>query len=497
MPWLAEASTVRINARLAAYAPIAALLAFLVVVYPLATLALSLAWVAFAVLTARLSRAGTEVWQLLVMLALTGYIILNWGFANLAFRVAGMPLIIGHALMFAALALAAFSNPNRLVVALREPAILCLSALVLLSSIHLIVDVPRYGLYAVRDSSVFLEGVFLVLGLAWARKETNLLPLMKFLFAVFLVNLIYSFSFPWAESLSSWSPKSGIFLVVPVLGSYAHNYLYLLAGALFCLWVGKDVVGWPRPILILLAVAQVFALAIHQARSTYVGLLVVLLALAILGEFRKWATLTATLAFALGVFLVLTSIGELRLQGRLGPVTPAFLQEHAQSLLLEPGTPGLGTIYGRWQWYTEVWDRAQSSTTNLLVGEGFGTPLIDFKGPGGVAVRQPHNTHLSVLARLGLVGLAFWTLFHLSIIARFLRALLLRPRLDAKMRALILWLFLFYVLAMIVTTVQPYLEFSYGAIPFYFFVGLALGITGRHREMHVHADNGREDPAHP
>lgn len=45
--------------------------------------------------------------------------------------------------------------------------------------------------------------------------------------------------------------------------------------------------------------------------------------------------------------------------------------------------------------------------------EGFGKPLLEHMATRqGVAVRQPHNTHLSVLARLGLVGVAFWILFH-------------------------------------------------------------------------------------
>ncbi len=74
------------------------------------------------------------------------------------------------------------------------------------------------------------------------------------------------------------------------------------------------------------------------------------------------------------------------------------------------------------------------------------------------------------------MGLAIWAFFHFLIVRRFLGALRARARKDKKLSELVLWLFLFYILSMLVTSVQPHLEFSYGAIPFYFLIGFALGI---------------------
>jgi uncharacterized ion transporter superfamily protein YfcC len=52
-----------------------------------------------------------------------------------------------------------------------------------------------------------------------------------------------------------------------------------------------------------------------------------------------------------------------------------------------------------------------------------------------------------------------------------------RRRLCDKLHAdLILWLFIFYLIFMIVMHVEPGLEFPSAAIPFYFFVGLILGM---------------------
>src|SRR2546428_531067 len=88
---------------------------------------------------------------------------------------------------------------------LLDPPVLCLLLLLLLALIHLVVDLPRHGLYALRDSSIFCEAVFLPLGLLWANRKRDTPLLLKWLLLVFFTNLIYSFTFPWAEQLQSWS----------------------------------------------------------------------------------------------------------------------------------------------------------------------------------------------------------------------------------------------------------------------------------------------------
>jgi hypothetical protein len=427
-------------------------------------------------------RSPPQLWQILVLIALSGYMVLNYGFANLTFHIAGVPIILGHTLMFTGLALVLVSGEISITRELREPAVLAMFALVLLSLIHLASDVPRFGFMAVRDSSLFVEGVFLLLGLAWARTGRASIMLIKWLFWLFCANLVYCLSLPWRELIRSSSPKSGIFQVVPVFGYYSDGYVYLMTGALFCLLCARHAVKCPRWLLNFLVVLQVFALAIHQARSMYVAIPLVFVLLILLGEVRQAAKIGLAVGGALLVVALLAFQPSLRLEGRLGPVTPEFLEEHVSSLALTRGTAGEGTIEDREKWASDVWDRVTSSRSNLLVGEGFGKPLIDFEGPEGVEVRQPHNTHLSVLARLGLIGILLWTLFHLSIVARFFRGLRARGPSDETASSLVLWLFIFYVTAMVVTSVQPLLEFSYGAIPFYFLMGFALGVM--RQELH-------------
>jgi hypothetical protein len=269
--------------------------------------------------------------------------------------------------------------------------------------------------------------------------------------------------------------------------------LHLVLGALFCLLIGPRVLRWPAWTWTLLILAQLAALAIHQERSMYLGLAFVLVLLPALGEVRNSVKLAAILLSGLLAVLFATSVLGIHISGRIGPVNFAFLESHARSLLLQPGTEEIGTIEDREQWYADVWKRTQSSAANLLVGEGFGKPLIDFVVDDdqnkGVAVRQPHNTSLSVLARMGVLGLSVWLLFHFLILKRFYSVFRRRSHLEGKSYALVMFFFFFYLLSMLLTHVQPFFEFSFGAIPFYFLMGFALGFM--RWQLYLTESNGR------
>ncbi len=65
---------------------------------------------------------------------------------------------------------------------------------------------------------------------------------------------------------------------------------------------------------------------------------------------------------------------------------------------------------------------------------------------------------------------------HWRILTSLLRSLRNAGR-ESLNHDLALWLLLLYVLGVVFTTFQPWLEFSFGAIPFYFFVGVALAMA--------------------
>lgn len=420
----------------------------------------------------RASRIDLEPWQWMLLIALSGYMVLNYGFENLAFHMGGLPFIVSYALMYGSLALAIFAHPTLMTKTFKEPAMLCLLVLITQTVVHLYFDLPHYGLWAIRDSTIFMDSLFLALGLLWAMKWNNLVVFMKWLVPVFIVNLVYSYTLPWGESLGAVSPKSGVFQPIPLLGNYRGNVVFLLIGALYCLVLARYVVRWQRWVLMLLAVAQIFGLAIEQSRSMYVGLVLSLIVLALAGKGKESLKLSLVLCLAMAPLLMLTVSG-VELQGRVGTVNMDFLTEHMRSITGERDMPGMSN-QARMEWFQQA---LQSFYKHPWIGVGFGQPLLDVEdAKTGTAIRMPHNSSLTVLARVGVVGFVFWLFFLLYVAWTFWRGLRLRKHCDKQLADLILWLFLVFVAYLIEINVEPGLEFPSGAVPFYFFVGLSLGL---------------------
>ena len=146
----------------------------------------------------RWCRVRLEVWQVLVLFAMTPYLLLNYGFDNFAVGWGGMQFPAGDLLAFLAIVLLMWGKQSGLLsVAMQDSAVICMSALLLLSIAHLIFDVPRFGMYALRDSSMIFEAALLVLGMVWASDAKRMQLLMRWLFFVFFINLFYSYTFPW------------------------------------------------------------------------------------------------------------------------------------------------------------------------------------------------------------------------------------------------------------------------------------------------------------
>ncbi len=428
------------------------------------------------------------LWQKLSFIALVGFVVLNYGFTNLT-AIPGKPVPAGHLLLLAAIVLALPRRRYEAGVFLDEPAILWWLLLVGLSVAHLVFDIPRYGTYAVRDASFVIEGLFMLVGFLWARSATQSRSVFTALAVLFVLNTVYSLTYPISDRLVAMSPVSGVFLRVPLLGSYSQVSFFLIAGSLYYLLVMPHVKAWPAPLTLGLAALQAAWSFVFQDRTVYIGTAVALVLLVLFGGLRRGARLAAVVAGSLTVFFVLIAITGSVIQGRVGEVGPDFLWGHIRSLTLDPYAPAAGTVQWRLDLLSELRDRWTVSPSVMAIGEGFGQPLIDFENSGNQVIRQPHNTHITVLIRLGAVGFLVWVLMHWRIFSslfRFLR----ESRRDPFQHDLALWLLLFIVMGVVFTTFQPWLEFSNGAIPFFFFAGFALGMARCHDDRPLVRERG-------
>jgi O-antigen ligase len=111
-------------------------------------------------------------------------------------------------------------------------------------------------------------------------------------------------------------------------------------------------------------------------------------------------------------------------------------------------------------------------------GQGFGINLADadgFQAVGSDTLREPHNTHLSILARMGVPGFLLWVILQLGFALLLLRALLAHRRAgDSQLAAVAAWILVFWTAIMVNTSFDPYLEGPQGGIWFWVLFGLGL-----------------------
>lgn len=421
--------------------------------------------------------AKMSAWQVLTTLTLCLYIVFNYGFNNLSY----FSLPLGYLLLVLALVLCIAKFPTAIGELVKEPIFICFFALLVLSGAHLVFDFPRYGLYAVRDANFVYESVAVLLGYAWARTPDARTTLIRALKVIFILNLIYSFTYPVEDWLLANSPQSGVFRPTPLLGHYAGNSLFLVLGGLFFLLVGRSEIRWNRVIIFLLGLIQISWSFIFQNRSMYLGILIAAIIVLLFGEAKKSVRATMYLFASFALLLVIVQLFGVTLSGRIGEVTLQFLVEHFKSIFLWEGTPAVGSAQWRLDLLPEVFRRWSASVQVVLFGEGFGRPLIDFV-VDGAEVRQPHNTHLTVLARLGLLGMVIWVSMWTWVTVLLFRSVrITKTDSDRTNHEIFLILFVFFALGMLRTSLQPWLEFTYGAVPFYFFVGYIVAYAKRSR----------------
>jgi hypothetical protein len=421
-----------------------------------------------------LRRAHLELWQMLTLMAVSGYVILNYGFENWTLHVGPIPVILPYAMMYAALGMVLLGRRPIMPMAWREPAVVCVFILFAMACMHLVFDVPAYGLYAIRDASMCIDGLFILVGLAWALKPHSIEFLLKWLLVVFVINTLYSYTLPWGERIWAWSPESGVFMKVPILGSYAGSGDILLAGALFCLCLGDYVLTRPRWLMPVFGAVQLLGIAITQVRRMYLAIFFIAILLILFGEVKKSMKLLALVPVGLIVLVLATTFGGLKISGRVGPVELSFFKDHLRSISGAEDTPG-SDPESRVKMASQA---MQHFYGHPVLGEGFGQALTtEIDMTNGAITRMPHNSSITYLARLGVVGIIVWIVFHFSLIRPFIIAIRQRKTFpDKRLYSFVLWLFFFYVLFMITSLVEGPFEFPSGAVPFYFFMGFSMGV---------------------
>jgi O-Antigen ligase len=430
---------------------------------------------------ARGSAAIRRALLIALPMVLAGYALFDQPFANL--HVPGTPLYLGEVVLALGAALAVLATPHfRLALRHSLPMGLLLT-FIAWGFVRTVPFVPVDGVNAVRDAALWYYALTVVLVVTLVRGIPELPSDWVRRYGDLVLALLV-----WSPIALVLSPVGGPLIPDSDVQLFSHreaNLATAIATGIAFLWLVPRESLKPRSRALLTALATLLLLAVAtQNRGGGVAAVVALLVAGALMGRDRLKMATAVLGTVLVVLILAWGLDA---RVTLKPGRDFSVNQLWQNVAsITQADQASGQLGGNVQFRVELWSGVLNLASDrgaLLSGLGFGPNLAQELGVSAGAVgdlRNPHNSHVDVLARMGFVGgilwLAFWISWGLVLLRR------LRNR-DAPLSALhagIVRVCLVGVTAILVNAFfDPTLETPQVALWLWTLVGLGLGLTSQ------------------
>jgi hypothetical protein len=452
----------------AAVIPLAIGAGALVVVAPFAAVATATAG-AIGVWMLSLGRGAIKVFFVSLGLLLIGYAFLEKGMAYAGIQ----PLFVGEAVLFITTLALLVALPQARVSRLHG----MLFAFMAWGLIRTVPYIPAYGLDALRDAAQWGYAVFGI-ALSFTVEARHFDVIVRWYrrlvpFFVAWIPLAAVAVFAFGSMLPRWpGPGGGTTLIFFSDGQFAVHLSAVAAFILVGLYTTGSTGGWlPEPIVWAFWVADV-AIISALNRGSMLAMATAGAALVLTRSSRRWVSLAAV---ALTFLLLLMLIDPVITFGQRRPVSFSQLVSNATSIVTSSDDTQL---QGTKDWRLVWWNKIIGYTFEgpyFWTGKGFGRNIAVEDGFSDGVLRAPHNSHLEFLARTGVPGLILWLTLQASFGLALLRSALRARRLaEIGWFQIQIWLFAFWLAAMVNMSFDPYLEGPHGGIWFWSMFGLGL-----------------------
>jgi hypothetical protein len=422
------------------------------------------------------STSGRSTWMAFLCLTLLGYALFGKGFAYLGFP----PVFVGEAvLLCGAISFLIYGKWRGL---FDVPAAWFLLLLVGWGIFRTVPDVSRYGANALRDAAVWGYSAFAIMVFGYILARPSRLAL-----------------------LLRWYDK---FVPIFLVGSPISWLIYRIAGDSVAHWPWADVpIVLPKGGDALVHMSGILAFWVAGLGSApgFFRLLLLAFSLVLLGSFDRSGFLSFSAAFTLCAFLkphdrsvrrlvLLVACGLLvlaaanvrfRTWDREREVSFTQILENLKSVV---GVSRAGDLDDTKQWRLEWWGDICNYTLRgnyFWTGKGFGINLADDDGyqvEDDGSLRNPHNGHLTMLARGGVPGLVLWLLVQLvwgwGVLKSFVQS---RRAGEVRWSGLFLFLMAYWLAFMINTTFDVFIEGPVAGIWFWTIYGVGLAAVWLYR----------------
>jgi hypothetical protein len=414
----------------------------------------------------------------LLLLVVMLYLLLNVGFMQVRIPpAAGSGIPIGELVLLISLMTI---NYHKLLSRMSEViSLIPLLIWWILGLMGALMSFSAYGFWALRDASHVIESLFMVVGFAFSERpqmfDKFFIVLNKFL----IITCIYHFGYPFRESLQSLSPKftAGAGYEVSLIFNYTETSAFLLQYVGYCFLLSASLRSNMNLIYHSIATFLLgFTAFIFQARTIYLQLM----AVSFLFFFfrRRVFSRVAIIILVLFCFVVIMPKVGLNFKGRISEVSLEFFINHflaiggVENEWVEGAARGVPQRLG---WWWDLYERLTSDPSTFLFGLGYGFPLINFQQNENITVREPHNSYISIVARLGLSGGLAFVWMHILMLRVWYRTYRACERMawqEGENR--LLTFMVFFILVWVGSIGEDAFEKPYFAIPYYFFWGMVL-----------------------
>ena len=460
-----------------------------------AMVAPALALVGFGAFT-----AGAVAWRRLANLTilalaglLLGYAFLGRGFAHLGFY----PIFVGEAVLATGIAALAGTRISR---ALRLPLVTLLAPFLMWNIICTIPHIADHGVDSLRDAVVWGYAIFSVLIGLLVTTTSHIEVVHRFyrrcipIFLAWTPVLLYLFRLRH-ESLPR-APGSE----VPIVGFVPGDTAVHLAGIAAFMILRPDM---PRRTHLFAALGGLSLWMLWSVDFIAVsslgrgGMLSIVAGVLVAGLLRfsiaSWLRAGFLAAF---VGLILVALDP---QVDIGAPRNLSVRQVVTNLGSVTGEVNHRALDSTREWRLTWWKKIVDYTFRgpyFWAGKGFGINLADADGfqveEGQWPLRSPHNGHLTILARSGVVGLALWVLlqggFGLSLLRAYRRS---RKRRDPLSERSCAWILAYWLAAQVNVAFSTALESPHAGIWLWCIIGFGLSVLHREQAMATRHDHRR------
>lgn len=435
--------------------------------------------------TAATQPVGRTKFATLLLFGIVGYMFLDRTFAWLI-HVPGVPIFLGEVLLaLGVLELVRARQTLRFLVN-RSATVKWILVFLVLGILRLAADMGTYGVIAFRDAAIFYYSALAIIVAAYVmtipetigraiKAFTRIIP---WYIAWVPIAILLSRTFSATAPLVPGSLTS-------ILSFKSGNYAVWVSLAVAFLWLVQQA-NTPAEIRRRALLTAAGSVGIFVAGSQNRGGLVVgsaVIGLTVLLSKRPYQTLSRIGGIGIVLFGLLF-VMDARIETGKREISVRQIVENVQSIFVDSGNDSLA---GTKRWRLELWN---GITQDVIYGDfplGFGMGpniaerynAIPVQLDAFQTLRSAHNSHLSILARMGIPGATVWVLIWISLAIVALRVRRRLRHADPEALNLLTWLLLSVAAILGNAVFDPTLEGPQVAIPFYTFVGAALGMIAR------------------